>query len=395
MPWSRGPVDDRLALIRLYESGEFTMTELSERVGVTRSCAYKWIRRYERLGEAGLEELSRAPHKSPQRKPAELVEALLRLKSEHPTFGPVTLSDMMVDREGVRAMSASTAGEILKRHGLVKPQRRRRRVLSGSGEKPVKIPGPGHTMTADFKGQARLGDGSLCYGLTILDPGSRYLMAIEALKGPEDKAARKVFERVFREFGVPDQLLTDNGVPFCNRRTLGGLTRLAKWWIDLGSTPVRIALGRPQQNGTHERMHRTLGEAAMTPPRENRRAQQQAFDRFRYEYDLLRPHRSIGRRPPASLLTTYRIPFSSRIRPYDYPDFLAVRRVRPNGMIKWMGDHFFVTEVLAGEFVALEQVADNEWDIWYRHVVIGTFDGQRRKIVPAAQRSPKVKSSSE
>jgi hypothetical protein len=250
-------------------------------------------------------------------------------------------------------------------------------------------------MTADFKGQVYLGDGSLCYGLTVLDPASRYLMAIEALKGPEDAATRKVFERVFREFGVPDQLLTDNGVPFCNRRTLGGLTRLAKWWIDLGSTPVRIALGKPQQNGTHERMHRTLAEAAMTPPRENRRAQQQAFDRFRYEYDVLRPHRSINRQPPASLQTAYRIPFRTRIDAYDYPEFLEVRRVRPNGVIKWMGDVFFITEVLAGEFVALEQVTDQEWDIRYRHVIIGTFDAHRRKIVAAAERTQKVKGISE
>jgi len=382
-------VDDRLKLVKMWESGEFTVTEVSERLGITRACAHKWIRRWRRLGAAGLEDLPRAPHTSPQQKSAELVETLLELKREHPTFGPVTLSDMLVDRDGVRAMSASTAGEILKRHGLVRPQRRRRRLVSGPGEKPVKIPGPGHTMTADFKGQVRLGDGSLCYALTILDPASRYLMAIEALKGPEDRATRKVFERVFREFGVPDQLLTDNGVPFCNRRTLGGLTRLAKWWIDLGSTPVRIALGKPQQNGTHERMHRTLDESAMTPPRENRRAQQQAFDLFRYEYDLLRPHRSVGRQPPATLQTAYRIPFTTHIHPYEYPDFWEVRRVRPNGVIKWMGDHFFVTEVLAGEFIALEQVADNEWDIWYRHVVIGTFDSHRRQIITAAERSNK------
>lgn len=386
MPWSRGPVDERREFMQIYQSGLYTITELCRRRHISRACAHKWIRRWKSLGEAGLEELSRAPHSSPHQKPAEVVEALLRLKREFPAFGPVTLTDMMVDREGVRTMAASTAGEILKRNGLVRPHAPRRRFLSGVGEKPVTVQGPGHTATADFKGQVRLGDGTLCYGLTILDPASRYLMAIEALTGPEDAATRRIFERVFDQFGVPDQILTDNGVPFCNRRTLGGLTRLAKWWIDLGSTPVRIDPGKPQQNGVHERMHRTLKASAMTPPRANRREQQLEFNRFRFEYDLLRPHRSIGRQPPASLQAVYRLPFRTRIEPYDYPTFIAPRRVRANGQIKWLGDLFFLTEVLAGEFIGLEQCTDHEWDIWYRHVVIGTFDVRRRKVVPASDR---------
>ena len=382
-------MSDRYEFMRKYESGLFTITALCEESQISRACAHKWIRRWEALGSAGLEELSRAPRSSPQKKPSEVVAALLRLKREHPTFGPVTLAGMMVDRDGTRAMAASTAGEILKQHGLVRPRSRRRRFLSGAGEKPIKIPRAGHTATADFKGQVRLGDGTLCYGLTILDPVSRYLMALEALAGPEDAATRKVFERVFRDYGVPDQILTDNGVPFCCRRSLGGLTRLSKWWIDLGSTPTRIDPGKPQQNGVHERMHKTLKDAVMTPPRATRRDQQRDFDSFRYEYDVLRPHRSLHGHPPATEQTSYRIPFSNRIEPFDYPGFFEPRRVRPNGQIKWIGDLFFLTEVLAGDFVALEQVTEDEWDIWYRHVVIGTFDARSRKVRTATDRTTK------
>lgn len=386
MTWSRGPVDERFEFMQKYDSGEYSVTELCAQKGISRACGHKWIRRWRALGQAGLEELSRAPLSSPHKKSAELVETLLRLKREYPWFGPVTLTDMLADRDGVRPMAASTAGEILKEHGFVRSRSRRRRIVAGRGEKPVNAPGAGHTMTADYKGQFRLADGTLCYPLTILDPVSRYLMAIEALDGPAERPARRVFERVFQEFGVPDQILTDNGVPFCNRRSLGGLTKLAKWWIDLGATPVRIEPGKPQQNGVHERMHRTLKEAAATPPQENRRQQQRVFDRFRYEYDILRPHRSVSRKPPATIQRQYRIPFRERIESYDYAAYVEPRRVRSNGQIKWLGEQFFLTEVLAGEFVALEQIDNDEWDIWYRHVVIGTFDARRRRVTPAADR---------
>jgi transposase InsO family protein len=375
-----------MEFMKLYESGVYTVAELCKLKRVSRACGHKWIRRWREFGEAGLQEQSRAPLWSPNQVAPELVEALLRLKGENPKWGPVTLVDAMVDRDGNRPMAYSTAGQILKRYGLVRPKKRRRHFLSGAGEQPLPVAGPGQTLTADYKGQFRLGNGRYCYALTATDPASRWVFLIEALTSTSIREARPPFERLFREYGVPEQILTDNGSPFCNRRAVGGLTALAKWWIDLGATPVRIDPGKPYQNGIHERMHRTLKDEATQPPEQNHKRQQLAFDRFRYEFNVLRPHRGLGGKPPASAHVGYRLPFPERIQAPEYSSFLEVRRIRSNGEIKWSGDLYFVSEVLIGEDVALEQVTETEWDIWYRHVVLATFDARRRKILRAAKR---------
>lgn len=386
MPWSRGPVDERRKFIELYATRQYSITELCAMRGISRACAHKWIRRWKEYGESGLEELSRTPHHSPNQIGTSMVQALLALKAEYPSYGPVTLVDMLADRDGNRPMAPSTAGRILERHGLVRRRGRRRYFASGAGERVMTVPGPGHTMTADYKGQFRLGNGQMCYPLTILDPASRYLLAVEPLTGTNTAETRRVFERVFRQWGVPEQILTDNGVPFCNRRGVGGLTSLSKWWIDLGATPVRIDPGKPQQNGTHERMHLTFDHVLPKPPQPNFKHQRQLCERFRYEYNIIRPHRALEGKPPAAYHRSYSRPYSHRIAPPEYPAHFEVRRVRSNGQIKWMADRFFLTEVLIGENVALEQVTETEWDVWYRHLVIGTFDALLRKIIPAKDR---------
>lgn len=385
MGWNGGAVDDRLEFVRLYESGEYTMGELCELKSISRACGHKWVKRWKVEGLAGLEERSRRPHYSPRRTDQELVDTLVRLKREHPKKGPVMLVDMMVDRDGHRPMAPSTAGEILKRYGLVHPRKRRRHYAIGPGEKPRAVPGPGHTLTTDHKGWFRLGNRRYCYPLTLMDPWSRYVLAIDALRDTSAEQAKPVFERVFREYGVPDQILSDNGSPFCNRRAVGGLTALTKWWIDLGSTPVRIDPGKPQQNGRLERMHRTLKEEATDPPGANFKQQQLEFDRFRYEYNVLRPHRALGGRPPASAHRAYRIPYSDQISAPEYPSSFEVRRVRSSGEVKWDGDRFFLTQVLASEMVGFEQIAETTWDIWYRHIVVASFDSNQRRIVPQSK----------
>jgi putative transposase len=190
-------------------------------------------------------------------------------------------------------MAASTAGEILKRHGLVRPRRRRRGVVRVE-RSPIIVPASGHTMTADYKGHFRLGNRHYCYPLTIADPASRYIFAIEALASTNGNRARPVFERVFREYGLPEQIVTDNGSPFCAPASLGAISELSKWWIRLGIRPVRIDRGKPQQNAIHERMHRTLKEWTTCPAQRTMPSQQCSFDEFRLEYNTVRPHQSLG-----------------------------------------------------------------------------------------------------
>ena len=386
MPWSGGPVDDRIELMKMWESGRYSVVELAEKTGVTRQCVHKWIGRWKADREEGMAELSRAPL-NPRRVEPVLIEQLVRLKGEHPTYGPEKLVTMLSGRDGKLPMAVSTAGKILDAYGLVRRRKRRERVSPSSAPR-FAVPGPGHTLTADHKGYFRLGNGKSCYPLTVADPISRYLYAIDAQARPTVEAAWKVFERIFGEFGVPDQILTDNGVPFCSARSLGGLTELSKRWIKLGIHVARIDPGRPQQNSVHERMHRTLKAEATRPAQKNNGSQQQHFNDFRYRYNWLRPHKGLNLVPPAERLTPFRRSYEDmRRREIAYAPHLKLRRVRESGEMKIDGQRIFLTEVLAREVVGLEQVDEHRTAIYFGELLLGYYDGRERRIVKN-ERSP-------
>jgi putative transposase len=218
--------------------------------------------------------------------------------------------------------------------------------------------------------------------LTIADPASRYILAIEAHRSTNVQPAMKVFERVFREWGLPEQIITDNGVPFCTSRSLGGLTDLSKMWIKLGIQHVRTQPGRPQQNGIHERMHRTLKDKATKPPERNSKAQQRRFDVFSHEFNHIRPHQSLGQERPASRVQRYRRVYPDRIPPIEYPASFDVRSVRSNGQIKWKGEMLFLSEVLRDERVALFQIDEHRWQIYFGPVHLATLNEQLGKFEP-------------
>jgi len=356
-----------------------SVTAAAEAHGVERSCAYKWVGRYRQNGVAGLQELSRTPEYSPNRTPQALVDELLELKRRHPDFGPAKLAPMLEERHGKHVIAVSTAGEVLSRHGLVRKRRSRQRSPGPIEHGPFVVAGAGDSMTTDYKGQFRMSNGALCYPLTIADPFSRYVLAIDALPSTNMAGAKAGFERVFREYGIPRQMISDNGTPFCSSHSLGGLTQLSRWWIELGITPIRIEPGHPQQNGIHERMHRTLKDWIRRHPQWSLRPQQRSFNVFRCEFNDVRPHQSLGQKPPASALKPYR-PFSSRPSKLEYDTTMDVRSVRSNGQIKWKGTQIFATEVLAGAQIGLLQIGEAAWSIHFGHVLIGYLDGLTERV---------------
>lgn len=367
------------ALIFDVNSG-VSVSDAAEKHGIARSCAYKWVDRYREQGMAGLDELSRRPEFSPSRVVQELVDELLVLKKKHPGFGPAKLVPMLEERHGEHVMAVSTAGEILARHGQVVRRRPRHRLPGRIEHPPFKIAGAGDSATADFKGQFRLGDGTLCYPLTIADPFSRYILAIEALESTHMAATKAVFERVYREYGLPRQQITDNGTPFCSAVSLGGLTQLSRWWIELGIEPIRIQPGRPDQNGIHERMHRTLKAWIRQNPRHSRRSEQRSLDAFRKEFNHVRPHQGLGQKPPASVFREYR-PFPSRVPPLEYDTNRDVRSVNANGEIKWNGNQIFISEVLIGARIGLLQVGENLQAIYLGPTRLGYLDLLERRVL--------------
>lgn len=382
--WSTGPVDERMKAIQLWKAG-VPISEIARIKGVTRPCVYKWIDRYERDGVGGLMDLSRAPHTNPRKISEEIVEELLALRRTTRSCGPTTLADILNQKYGRQVISRSSAAAIVRRHGLARKFQRRRR--GGVDPTAPLIPpvGPGHTITGDHKGRIRLANGAYCHPLTLGDPASRFVYAIEALRSTAVAPALKVFERVFREWGVPDQIVTDNGVPFCAPGGLGGLTALTKYWLKLGIQVRRIQPGKPQQNAIHERMHRTLKAAVCREPAASFRGQQRLFDEFRAEYNERRPHRGLAGQVPAALVRPFGRSYPQRVEVH-YPDHFELRRVRSNGEFKWKGQLLFLTEVLIDETIGLELVDDERWDIYFGTQRLASYDQRAGELIKPRKR---------
>jgi len=366
------------ALIFDVNSG-MSIGEAARKHGVARSCAYKWVRRVSEAGGLrGLEEHSRRPEHSPNRTLQVHVEELLELKRRHGEYGPAKLVELLARRHGVPIMAASTAGKILAHHQLVQARGRRVPSVGQPEHSPYAIAGAGDSQTTDYKGQFRMGNGQWCYPLTVCDPFSRFILGIVAMPSTHLVAAKAAYERLFREYGVPRQMISDNGTPFSSAISLGGLTQLSRWWIELGITPVRIAPGRPDQNAIHERMHRTLKAWIVRHPRKDMRAYQRTFNAFRLDFNHVRPHQALGQKTPDTAFRPYR-PFPKKTN-IEYDSIMAVRRVNDNGEIKWHGRAIFTSEVLIGTNVGLTQIGEHVWAIHFGHVRIGFLDTTANRV---------------
>ena len=265
MPWlERTPARLRMEFIVAYESEGYSFTELCALFDVSRECGYKWLRRFEKDGIDGLKDRSRAPKRCPHKVDDAVRNLLIEARRKHPTWGPKKLLPWLERRHDVELPSRSTASEILKREGLSDTRRRRRR-LEHPGKPTTTAATPNALWAADFKGEFLLRDGNYCYPLTVTDQHSRYVLACKALSSTKQIPVQRAFERLFREYGLPDAIRTDNGVPFVTI-ALGRLSRLSVWWIKLGIRPELTQPSHPEQNGQHERMHRTL-KAETTRPR--------------------------------------------------------------------------------------------------------------------------------
>lgn len=372
---------ERMRLLLAVGSGETTMAEACRQAGVSRKTGYKWRARFAAAGVAGLAERSRAPHHRPQTLTPAVREAVLAQRAQHPTWGPKKLiARLRTDQPDVAWPAPSTAGDLLKQAGLVVPRRRRHRAPPRS-QPLAHATAPNVVWCADFKGDFRLGDGSRCYPLTISDAHSRFLLRCQALPSTETGRVQPLFAATFREYGLPAVLRTDNGPPFASTG-LAGLTALSVWWIKLGILPERIRPGRPSENGRHERMHRTLKAAACAPPAATLRAQQAACDRFRTEYNTIRPHEALAQRPPATVYQPAPRPFPHRLPELTYPAADAVRWVRPNGAIRWRQAEIYLTPTLTGEPVGLSQVGDGVWQVAFGPLVLGSFHERDPTVRP-------------
>jgi putative transposase len=380
MPWQGVlPVDLRLAFTRAHASGLFTMTELCEQYAISRKTGCKWVSRYDAEGRAGLRDRSRRPHHSPRATDPRVIEQVCAARRQHPTWSARKLIRVLRRHSPEVAWpTRSTGCALLKARGLVRARRRRDRSRAPAGPL-APFTRPNAVWTTDFKGEFRTGDGRYCYPLTLRDGFSRYVLRCDALTTKRGDVVRPQFERAFAAYGLPDRIRSDNGAPFAGI----GLTRLsalAVWWIRLGIVPERIALGHPEQNGSHEQFHRVLKAETTRPPAGHAAAQQQRFRRFRIDYNEERPHEALHDDVPAAHYTPSRRPLPRQMPPVDYPGHFEVRRVSPTGQISWRDRSLHVTEVLAGERVGLEDIDEGIWIVYFAAVRLARFDERTRTL---------------
>lgn len=384
MPWRElEPMEQRLELIREYESGLWTMTELAAQYGVSRKTAYKWLERYERGGAAGVSDRSRRPHHSPHATAAALMDAIVALRRKHPRWGAKKLLRILRRRDPASLWPArSTACDYLKARGLV-PSGRRQPRMPARSRGPLTPPvAPNDVWTTDFKGEFRTGDGAYCYPLTLRDAFSRFVLRCDALTGRTTASTRDRFERAFAEYGLPARIRSDNGGPFASPG-LGGLSQLSVWWIRLGIIPERIAPGHPEQNGSHEQFHAVLKAHTTRPPAATARAQQRRFATFCVEYNDERPHEALHDDTPAEHYQPSPRALPRRLPPLEYPGHAEIRRVDQNGYASWRRP-LFVSTALADHPVAFEEIDDGLWTVTFATVVLGRFDERLHRIHPIA-----------
>jgi transposase InsO family protein len=377
MPWKvSGVMEQRFRLIeRWTDSGE-SVSELARRFGVCRKTVYKWLQRYELGGLEELKDHSRRPLVQAARTPAEVEAWITDLRRTHPSWGPRKLRAWLERKHPEHGWPAeSTIGLILERQGL-NGKRAQRRHATPSAQPLEHAKHANDVWSIDFKGCFRCGNGERCDPLTVSDAASRYLLCCRAVAGTDTEAVEQELTRVFRRFGLPQRMRSDNGSPFASTG-VGGLSRLSVWWIRLGIVPERIEPGEPQQNGRHERMHRTLKAETAAPPAENVDAQQRRFTKFIEMYNHERPHQALDGDTPSDRYERSPREFSGALVEVTYPAGMELRRTDEGGKFRWKQVRCRAGKALAHQIVGVEPVDDGVSRVWFGPVLLGLLDERK------------------
>lgn len=377
MPWNKvNPMDQRLLFLADYVRKRDSVAALCRQYNISRKTAYKWIKRYQEDGLDGLSERISKPFHNPNKTPYRVEQKILELRKKLIiTPGPKKIQALLATEfPNTHIPSKTTIHTILTRHGLIDKMARKKRRPIPSFPKPFAPVNENNDLwSVDYKGQFKLGNQKYCYPLTIMEHKTRFLLACDALSGTVFKQTQATFIRLFKEHGMPLRIRSDNGTPFASN-SCGGLSNLSIWWIKLGISPERIDPGKPQQNGQHERMHRTLKQSTCKPPAHSLKPQQTRFDNFHQEYNFVRPHEALGQKTPASVYDSSPRAFPDKLIPLHYPDYYDVARVRDNGMIFWGKMEIYISNLLKGEHVGINEIDDGVLCIFFGPVFLGRIE---------------------
>ncbi len=373
-------MDERLRFVARLLDGE-KMAVLCREFDISRKTGYKIFNRYKDCGLEGLTDRSRRPYRQANQLPFQIEALIVQLKREHPNFGAPKIRDRIKRRHtDIQTPAISTVHAVLDRHGLVTKRRRRRYRAEGTAlSKPNQ---PNDLWCADYKGEFMLADRRYCYPLTISDFATRYLLACDALATTKERYAFTVFERAFKDFGLPSTIRTDNGVPFASPHSLFGLSKLSVWWLRLGIHIERIKPGHPEQNGRHERMHLTLKKEATKPAAKNFLQQQARFDSFMEYYNHERPHQALRMQYPGELYTSSPRPYHG-LEELKYPFHDRTITVTQCGRVCFGRQKINLSTVFAGQNVGIKQVADQVWLVSFMDYDLGFFDHETCRLESA------------
>ncbi|HEX9407138.1 MAG TPA: IS481 family transposase [Thermoanaerobaculia bacterium] len=373
-------MDQREEMVLMWLSGKYTAAEVAERFETSRTTLYDWTGRYRANGRGGLEDRPPIAKTCPHHTSANLEDMIIEARQRY-GWGPKKLRVKLVAAHpNLVWPQPSTIGDILKRNSLI-ADRRRRRKTSTPFRRKYQPTAAGELTTVDFKGQFKTLDGIYCYPLTMMDLTSRFLLACRALRSTAFEGVWPIFRQVFREYGMPWAVQSDNGVPFVNSNALARISRLSVKLMKLGIQPVINDPGHPEQNGAHERMHATLAAATTRPPARNQREQQKSFDGFQSLYNDERPHEALGQAVPSSKFSGSSRPFPEKEPKLEYPSHLEIRLVSGSGRIKFNNRSFFLSDALNGERVGLEAVDEGVWSVQFGQFEIARLDERSGEIV--------------
>lgn len=380
MPWKEcNKMDEKLKFVARLLDGE-KMATLCREFGISRKTGYKIFDRYKESGIEALTDRSRRPYRQANQLPFQIEKAILEIKNDKPSWGAPKIRERLIRKyPNIKHPAKSTVHAILDRHGLVNCKRQRRYRAQGTELSQGK--NPNDLWCADYKGEFMLGNKKYCYPLTISDFSSRYLLACEGLETTKEQFAFTVFERVFKEFGLPSAIRTDNGVPFSSPNALFGLSRLSVWWLRLGIEIERIKPGHPEQNGRHERMHLTLKREATKPAGQNLLQQQAKFDEFIKEYNTERPHQALHMKYPVEVY----LPSSRSYNGLPNIEYLLHDKtiiVTTCGRICLRGKKINFSQVFAGQAVGIKEVNDKIWLVSFMNYDLGYFDEDSCRVEP-------------
>lgn len=380
MPWKViSQMDLKKQFINDWISGS-SKTDLSQKYGISRPTVYTWLERYEKLGMNGLQEQSRAPQYCPHRTPEHILNLVIQEKLKNRKRGPRKIrAKLKREHPKLNVPAVSTISYWLKKEGLVEPRKRRRKVPAYT-QPFSECQAPNDVWSMDYKGQFHMQNKRACYPFTVTDNFSRFILGCDALKGPRYDPTRNCLENIFREQGLPNAIRFDNGTPFAGR-CIGGLSRFMIWLILLGIIPERIKKGCPQQNGRHERMHRSLKRDLLDTVAKNWKEQQKVFDNYRYDFNYDRPHEALHDQIPSDYYQKSNRSYIECPHPPEYGRDYLIRQVQQHGDIRLNGQRFFLTELLAGQCVGLKEVADGTWQIQFSFYILGSVDLRKNKII--------------